>query len=247
VISSIRIVGHLVDRDGDREDESIVLARGGLDAVCVAQREPALRYAGYRVFSAAELVLVVQDVPLSDDVLASLHVDREFVAKRRKKCLADRGDGCARAQDLHALAQGELLLMDRRYLAALQILEHEGVAQAHDLPVYPEDRVAVLVRDVEILAERDEPLPHGVTRHVLVRPLIPLRRQARTAARTMAVPPAVIPERTIHETHRHPHNPTHEVCGARVHGRYCSPPIAADKLVQSNRAIHLVDFQEYFY
>ena len=60
--------------------------------------------------------------------------------------------------------------------AALQVLEHEGVAQAHDLPIDPEDRVAVLVRDVEILADRDEPLSHRIARHV--RPPIP-RRQAR--------------------------------------------------------------------
>ena len=42
MVSSVRVVGHLVDRDGDREDEAVVLARGGLDAVGVAQREPAL-------------------------------------------------------------------------------------------------------------------------------------------------------------------------------------------------------------
>ena len=58
LVSLVRVVGHLVDRDSDREDEAIVLARGGLDTVGVAQREPALRYAGDRVFSAAELVLV---------------------------------------------------------------------------------------------------------------------------------------------------------------------------------------------
>jgi hypothetical protein len=61
------------------------------------------------------------------------------------------------AQDVHALAQGELLLANRRHLAAFQILEHEGIAKTHDLPVDPENRVAVLVRDVEILADRDEP------------------------------------------------------------------------------------------
>src|SRR5919112_1948193 len=113
--------------------------------------------------------------------LSPLHVDRELVAERREPRLADRGDGGARTQDVHALAQGELLLADRRHLAALQILQHEGIAQAHDLPVDPEDRVSMLVRDVEIFADRDEPLPHRVACHV--RPPIPLRRQARTAAR----------------------------------------------------------------
>ena len=58
LLSSRRRPSHLVDRDGDREYEAVVLARGGLDAIRVAQREPALRYAGDRVFSAAELVLV---------------------------------------------------------------------------------------------------------------------------------------------------------------------------------------------
>ena len=56
------------------------------------------------------------------------------------------------AQDVHALAQGELLLADRRHLATLQILDHERLAKAQGLPVYPVDRVAVLVGDVEILA-----------------------------------------------------------------------------------------------
>src|SRR3712207_32810 len=81
-----------------------------------------------------------------------LHVDRELDAKRREARLADRGDGGARAHGLHAPAKGELLLADRRHLAALEVLEHEGVAQAHDLAVYPEDRVPVLVCDVEVLA-----------------------------------------------------------------------------------------------
>src|SRR5215204_4012546 len=160
---------------------AIVFARGDFDAVCVAQRQPVLRYAGDRIVSAAELVLVVQDAPLGDDILVPLHVDREPVAERREPRLADRGDGGARTQDVHALAQGELLLADRRHLAALQILQHEGIVQAHDLPVDPEDRVSMLVRDVEILADRDEPLLHRVACHV--RPPIPLRRQASTAAR----------------------------------------------------------------
>jgi hypothetical protein len=69
VVSSVRVVGHLVDRDCNREDEAVILARGSLDAVCVAQREQALRYEGYRLVSAAQLVLVVQDVPLGDDIL----------------------------------------------------------------------------------------------------------------------------------------------------------------------------------
>ena len=36
MISSIRIVGLFVDRDDDREDEAIIFAREGLDAVRVA-------------------------------------------------------------------------------------------------------------------------------------------------------------------------------------------------------------------
>src|SRR5829696_8260520 len=128
---------------GYREDEAIVFARGDFDAVCVAQHQPVLRYAGDRIVSAAELGLVVQDVPLGDDILVPLHVDRELVAERREPRLADRGDGGARTQDVHALAQGELLLADRRHLVALQILQHEGIAQAHDPPVDPEDRVSV--------------------------------------------------------------------------------------------------------
>src|SRR5215216_5664851 len=141
VVFSVRVVGHLVDHDRYREDEAIVFARGDFDAVCVAQRQPVLRYTGDRIVSAAKLVLVVQDVPLGDDVLVPLHVDRELVAERREPRLADRGDGGAHTQDVHALAQGELLLADRRHLVALQILQHEGIAQAHDLPVDPEDRV----------------------------------------------------------------------------------------------------------
>ena len=59
----------------------------------------------------------------------------------------------------------------------LQLLEHEGIAEAHDFPVDLEDRVTTLVHDVEILAVRDEPLPHRIARHV-VRSQLQLRRQA---------------------------------------------------------------------
>jgi hypothetical protein len=49
VIPSVRVVGHLVDRDRNREDETFVLARGDLNPVGVAQREPVLRYASDRL------------------------------------------------------------------------------------------------------------------------------------------------------------------------------------------------------
>src|SRR5215211_6765853 len=75
---------------------AIVFARGDFDAVCVAQRQPVLRYAGDRIVSTAELVLVVQDAPLGDDILVPLHVDRELVAERREPRLADRSDGGGR-------------------------------------------------------------------------------------------------------------------------------------------------------
>ena len=63
VIWCVGIVGRLVGSYSDCEDEAVVRARGGLDALGVAQRQPALRYVGNRLVSAVELVLVVQDVP----------------------------------------------------------------------------------------------------------------------------------------------------------------------------------------
>jgi hypothetical protein len=73
VVSPVRVVGPLVDRDGDREDEALVLARGDLDPVGVAQRKPLLRYTGDRVTPAADIVLVVQDISLADPPLYCVH------------------------------------------------------------------------------------------------------------------------------------------------------------------------------
>ena len=52
----------------------------------------------------------------------------------------------------------------------------------HDLPVDPVGRVAVLVGDVEVLADRDEPLPHRVACHMHL-PTLLLCRHARIASR----------------------------------------------------------------
>jgi hypothetical protein len=62
VVSSVRVVGHLVECDCHRQHDAFVLAPRDLNLVGVAQREPMLRYAGNRLISAADFVLVVQDI-----------------------------------------------------------------------------------------------------------------------------------------------------------------------------------------
>jgi hypothetical protein len=51
--------GHLVDADADSEDERVVLVRGDLDAVGIADSEPALGDLRDLVAASLDLVLVV--------------------------------------------------------------------------------------------------------------------------------------------------------------------------------------------
>ena len=56
---------HVVERDGEGEQQRLVLARGDLDAVGVAHAEPLLGDAGDDVVAALDLVLVVEKVPVA--------------------------------------------------------------------------------------------------------------------------------------------------------------------------------------
>ena len=83
--------------------------------------------------------------------------------------------------------QGKLLLADRGHLAALKILEHEGIVKMHDLPANPENRVTALVRDVEILTYRGKAcriVYRATCTHCTNSPPSPKRGR-----RTTAVPP----------------------------------------------------------
>src|SRR5262245_23915489 len=121
------VVRHLVDADRDREDQGVVLAGSDLDAVGVADAEPALRHLGHGVAATLDLVLVVDDVPLRLQVLAAFDRDREPLAERRDQSLLDRRHGLAAALDPHRVPDLQELLLDLVELGAGGIQEREGV------------------------------------------------------------------------------------------------------------------------
>src|SRR3954453_3528688 len=71
------VVGHVVDRDAQRQHQRFVLARLDVDPVGVAHSEPALRDSCDEVAVALDLVLVVDEVAFRVEVAAVLHVDVE--------------------------------------------------------------------------------------------------------------------------------------------------------------------------
>ena len=66
---------HLVDANGDGDQEGVVLARPDLDPVGVAHTEPALGDLRDRVAVALDLVLVIDDVAFRVQFAAGIEVD----------------------------------------------------------------------------------------------------------------------------------------------------------------------------
>src|SRR5436190_19195283 len=86
--SCLLAAAHLVGADGGRDDEGVVLLFRYLDAVRVADAEPARRHLGHSVAVPFDLVLVVDDVALGLEVVTALHVDRVCRARRPNASVA---------------------------------------------------------------------------------------------------------------------------------------------------------------
>src|SRR5215207_4138813 len=123
----------LVDHHGAGKDEHVVLPLGDLDAVGVAQGEPALRHRRYLPVSTLEDVLVVEEIALRLEIVRPRHVYGKPMVK-----------------------EGEQLLTDERQLVPRQILERELTPEAERLAVDEVDLTALIVADVVVVAPRQE-------------------------------------------------------------------------------------------
>src|SRR3954464_211028 len=70
VLLPVTLVRHLVDADGHREDERIILPRIDLHAVCIPDAEPFLRDLGDVTYA----VFVIEDVALHVEVRPIVHI-----------------------------------------------------------------------------------------------------------------------------------------------------------------------------
>src|SRR5436190_20128501 len=111
--SCLLAAAHLVGADGGGDDEGVVLLFRYLDAVRVADAEPARRHLGHSVAVPFDLVLVVDDVALGLEVVTALDVDRVAVAKGADERLLDRRNRFTVLLDFHRLAHANLLALDR--------------------------------------------------------------------------------------------------------------------------------------
>src|SRR5262249_11587590 len=162
------VVGHLVDADGDGEDEPFLLSWCDLDAVRVSDPEPTFRHFGDLVAAALDLVLMVDDVPFCLHVIAALDLDREAFAQRGDQRLLDRCNGVAVALELHLVAHAQLLLLDREQLLARPRLQHQRVTDPERLPVDLERTLAAVSLDPVIATDREHLLAHLVLRPAVI-------------------------------------------------------------------------------
>src|SRR3954454_12863521 len=157
------VVAHLLDADGDGQDQPVVLVGLDLDPVRVAHAQPALGDLGDLLAVALDLVLVVDDVALGRQIVSALDLDRVAVADPDERLLDGRHRSPA-ALDLHLVAHRELLLLDREQLVARAVLEHERVAHPERLAVDLEGALAAVGLDPVVVADREHLLAQGVAR-----------------------------------------------------------------------------------
>src|ERR1700751_5799905 len=157
-------VGHLVDAHGGGQDQRVVLTRSDLDAVCVADPEPALGDLSDLVAVPFDLELVIDDVPLRAELATALDLDRVPIAQRRDQRFLDRRHGVPVAFDLHRVADRELALLDLEDLFPRGRLEDEGLANPHRLAVDLENAIPAVGLDPVIVADREQLFAHAVAR-----------------------------------------------------------------------------------
>src|SRR5205814_883539 len=97
----LRLVRHLVDRDRDRENRHVILARRDFHRVRVCNPQPLLRDLRDPLSTALHGVAVVGDVPLDLDVCAAGDIGGEALAKWRDEGLLDGDITHALALNVH--------------------------------------------------------------------------------------------------------------------------------------------------
>src|SRR4051812_2304444 len=168
-----------LDGEHGREHEQVVLALGDLDAVGVAQAEPPLRHRRDLVAVALDRELVVEQVAGHLEVARAGNVDGELVSEGREEVLAYVRR--LLAADRHGIRgpQGDEVPLDGRYLLAVGVLDHQAVAQRERLAVDVVRHPPGVVRDVEVVADAEEPRPDHVHDLESAAPLPPVQRHNR--------------------------------------------------------------------
>ena len=136
-------MAHRVDAHGDREHERLVLARGDLDPVGVADPEPLFDTSATVSPSRSISYSWSTRLPLASmSAPPSTSID-EAVADADERLLDGR-ERAPVALDLHLVAHGELALLELGDLAAGRVLEHERLADPQRLAVDAVGAAAVL-------------------------------------------------------------------------------------------------------
>src|SRR5215208_7197931 len=160
--SPLAPVRERLERDDCGEQQALVLVLRELDSVRVPDAEPTLRDSGDRLAVALDLVLVIDDVPLRLQIIATLDVDREAVTDADER-LVHRRDLLTIALDRHLVAHAQLALLDLGHFPAGRILQQDRLAEPHRLAVDTIGAVTGFILDPEVVADRDELLAHAET------------------------------------------------------------------------------------
>jgi hypothetical protein len=152
-----------VDAHGDGDHQSVVLAGRHVNAVGVADREPAPRDKGGRPLGGADLIFLADEVADGLELPVAGHVDRVAMLKRGEEHLAYGRDDRAVVLDLHRVPHREQLLVDHRQFGAVDVLQLERLPQAERLRVHAEDLVARRVGDPEVGHDREDPFAHQIS------------------------------------------------------------------------------------
>src|SRR5262249_1708070 len=124
---SLPVIGmaRLVDHNSAREKKNLVFVVGDLDAVGVGKSEPLLRDGRNDLSVSREHVVVVSEISFGFEVVRTGDVDSKTVVEERKQFFLHDRDELATAGDLVGRSPRKNLLLDKRELAAVQVLERE--------------------------------------------------------------------------------------------------------------------------
>src|SRR5215471_11834839 len=156
-------MGHRIDHRGGSQDQDVVLTWRHLDPVGVTHPEPPLGHLGDPLPVTLDRVLVVHDVALDPQVRATFEVDRPSFAHRGDHGLLNQSHPApAGILDLHAVLDPQHALLDLAQFTAVDVLEHDRLANPQCLSIQPEHALAAIVLDHVVISDGDHPLTHLV-------------------------------------------------------------------------------------
>src|SRR5919107_5178826 len=119
----------LVDDDGAREDQDVILPFAYVDAVSVGEAEPALRHGRDDMVTAPERVFVIEEIARRFEIVGAGHVHGKPVMKNAEQVALDhRGESTA-AMNFVGAPERKHLLLDERELLACHVPEGQLVAE----------------------------------------------------------------------------------------------------------------------